>query len=93
MQALREMSNIVASAFLNGVAKAARLRLLPSVPLPSASTVEALAGQVLPAVERTFMVRFATLLRDGPLDAAILVVLPTEALDRLVAALHHSRRG
>lgn len=84
-EALAELGNIIASAFLNGLARATNLKLLPTVPALSEPAPKLVAGLVAPPGLLSFVTP-ASLTTNGVVATAAFVTTPEEGtVERLLA--------
>lgn len=84
-EALAEVGNILASSFLNGLARLARTKLLPSVPALSEPAPTLLRGLVAPDDGVAFVTPFSVVSGDT-VASAVFVATPEEGtVERLLA--------
>lgn len=87
LEALSEMGNIVASSFLNGLAHAAGLTLMPSVPLVANDALGEVIRSIAPARDLAFMAPFHIMLASGIVSGAFIAAPEAASIDRLVDGL------
>jgi chemotaxis protein CheY-P-specific phosphatase CheC len=84
--AVTEMANIVASSFLNGLAKALAMTLVPSVPhLIEDATRPLVEARQSPGIAR--VAAFSVALASGAAGGTFVVAMSPTSLPKLVAAL------
>ena len=86
-EALSEMGNIVASSFLNGLARVSRTTLLPSVPALSEAHASTLASVVTPAGGHAFVAPFAVSVGGAVASGAFVATPDAGTVDRLLELL------
>ncbi len=88
-EAFTELGNIVASAFLNGIAAVSGSRLVPTVPAAQELSVAALLESFGTEGERSVS-PFEVRLEAGPARGLLVAALAPRSIDRLLEALSES---